>query len=58
MSKRIRITVEDYRATTGSLEWAIEIDGMLWASGDCASESDGIAKATAELRAAGIEVLA
>lgn len=47
---KVRITIEQYDA----LEWAIEIDGVLWASGNCRSEEDGVAQAIAELAKAGI----
>ncbi|HVS08797.1 MAG TPA: hypothetical protein VMS76_02905 [Planctomycetota bacterium] len=53
---RVRITVEDYRDQTGSLEWAVDIDGTMWASGDCADEPDGIRKAHECIAAAGIDV--
>ena len=54
----IRITIEDYRddPASGSLEWAIEINGMLWASGDCVNAADGEKQARAELVAAGVEL--
>lgn len=47
----IRITVEDYG---GSIEYAIEVNGTLWAAGDCESKEDGFAKARALLASAGV----
>ena len=49
---RVRITVEQYDA----MEWAIELNGMLWAAGDCTSVADGMTQAHEQLRRAGIDV--
>ena len=50
-SPDIRISVADF---DGQLEWAIDIDGVLWAAGDCVSVEDGEQQARACLGEAGI----
>ena len=50
-SPDIRISVADF---DGQLEWAIDIDGVLWAAGDCESLEDGERQARACLADAGI----
>lgn len=52
----IKIAVEDYRSTTGTLEWSVEIDGRLWAAGDCEDVADGQAKARRALESKGLKV--
>ena len=50
-SPGIRISVADF---DGQLEWAIDIDGVLWAAGDCVSVEDGERQARECLADAGI----
>lgn len=51
---KITIRIEDYRDQGLSIEYAIELDGTLWASGDCASTEDGFFKALSLLADAGL----
>lgn len=45
----ILIVIEKYEV----LEWGIDINGMLWASGDCTDPEDGERQARRELAGAG-----
>lgn len=51
-TNRIEIKVEQY----DTLEWVIEINGRMWAAGNCTDWADGQRQARAELARAGITV--
>ena len=46
----IEIRIEQF----DRLEWSIEVDGMLFAAGDCESREDGERQARAEIARAGL----
>ena len=46
---KVRILIEEHEV----MEWAVEINDMLWASGDCDDPEDGERQARRELAGAG-----
>lgn len=54
LSMKVEVSILCFEAPGQSaLEWAVDINGALWASGDCATPEDGERQARAELIKAG-----